>query len=144
MSCLCMCSLLDYGAHHGGDTHAHHHHHHQEVAGANFTTEDKVGQWLEVDLGPRRLLYASYYSLQHHRHDAGKVLRNWVLQGRVESKDRTGMTTCRWVTLRRHNSDLGMVGRAIWVQRCCAEIVYSLIIPLCYLQLATPIMLTVI
>merc|ERR1711865_489584 len=89
-------------------------------------------QWMEIDLGAQRLLYPTHYTLQHHRHDAAKVLRNWVIEARIEpkssvKKDANGKaprsssnSRFKWVTLSAHKDDLDMLaGRGMSrVGRC--------------------------
>jgi hypothetical protein len=60
-------------------------------------TRDVTNSWMQVDLGPKRVLAATYYALRNN-HARTNVLRNWELQA-------ANTEVGPWVTLRRHDND---------------------------------------
>lgn len=60
-------------------------------------TSDTPSSWISIDLGPRRLMSLTYYSLRHGGNYKGDLLRTWDLQGSTD-----GIT---WKIIKKHSND---------------------------------------
>ena len=83
--------------------------------GYNFTRH-LMSSWVAVDLGSERTMRVSHYCLRHGKPCAGCELRNWELQARASEGD-------GWTTLRRHDNDASLDGKA----RCVDAVGYGLL-----------------
>ena len=56
-------------------------------------TDNLDKSWIEVDFGPRRLILPDYYTIRHGAASRGNALRNWVLQGKLNTTTNNNNTT---------------------------------------------------
>jgi hypothetical protein len=63
-------------------------------------TNNVENSWVEIDLGPRRLFLADFYTLRHGSSSTGNALRSWVLEAKVNNDPNTN-----WVLLKIHEND---------------------------------------
>ncbi len=70
-------------------------------------TKDEPNSWMRVDLGATRSLAVNHYALRHDS-SADYILRNWELQG-------SNAADGSWTTLRHHDNDASIEGKAGFV-----------------------------
>ena len=71
-------------------------------------TENIENSWIEVDLGPRRLLLPDKYTFRHGALTKGNAIRKWMLQGKVSkyiNDNEDEIMNEEWITLRTHIND---------------------------------------
>ena len=75
-------------------------------------TENIENSWIEVDLGPRRLLLPDKYTIRHGASTKGNVIRNWIVQGKiskfVNDNEDDEILNEEWITLKTHINDTSL------------------------------------
>nr|XP_020429188.1 hypothetical protein PPL_09812 [Heterostelium album PN500]EFA77059.1 hypothetical protein PPL_09812 [Heterostelium album PN500] len=65
-------------------------------------TMDVPASWIAINLGSSRTLVPTFYTLRHGGNSKADCLRNWTLQGSMDSKN--------WTILSRHSNDSSLNG----------------------------------
>eukprot|EP01112_Ceratiomyxa_fruticulosa_P021039 TRINITY_DN7323_c0_g1_i1.p1 TRINITY_DN7323_c0_g1~~TRINITY_DN7323_c0_g1_i1.p1 ORF type:complete len:585 (-),score=125.19 TRINITY_DN7323_c0_g1_i1:96-1850(-) len=79
-------------------------------------TMDVPASWISVSIGSNRTLVPNYYTLRHGGNSRADCLRNWTLQGSLDSKN--------WTVLARHAMDTSLNGNfatCSWAIPDCKE-----------------------